>query len=81
MWMRRTRREIAVLSAGTVSTDAFLRKIHSFAVDIYAKIQPQLQQLLSTKQLVYLATSSGERGRQPSCCLRALPPARRAVFG
>jgi len=26
--------------------------------DLYAKIQPQLQQLLSTKQLVYLATSS-----------------------
>src|ERR1044072_2203633 len=24
--------------------------------DLYAKIQPQLQQLLSTKQLVYLAT-------------------------
>jgi aspartate aminotransferase-like enzyme len=26
--------------------------------DLYAKIQPQLQQLLSTKQLVYLSTSS-----------------------
>src|SRR5215468_9174713 len=26
--------------------------------DLYARIQPQLQQLLSTKQLVYLATSS-----------------------
>src|ERR1043165_2337218 len=26
--------------------------------DLYAKIQPQLQQLLATKQLVYLATSS-----------------------
>ena len=26
--------------------------------DLYAKIQPQLQQLLSTKQLVYLCTSS-----------------------
>ena len=26
--------------------------------DLYAKIQPQLQQLLSTKQLVYISTSS-----------------------
>ena len=26
--------------------------------DLYAKIQPQLQQLLATKQLVYLSTSS-----------------------
>ncbi|MBU6411562.1 MAG: aminotransferase class V-fold PLP-dependent enzyme, partial [Verrucomicrobia bacterium] len=26
--------------------------------DLYAKVQPQLQQLLSTKQLVYLSTSS-----------------------
>src|SRR5213595_3335846 len=26
--------------------------------DLYAKLQPQLQQLLSTKQLVYLSTSS-----------------------
>src|SRR3989454_1521254 len=26
--------------------------------DLYAKIQPQLQQLLSTKQLVFLSTSS-----------------------
>src|SRR5439155_26704084 len=26
--------------------------------DLYAEIQPQLQQLLSTKQLVYLSTSS-----------------------
>src|ERR1700739_1015308 len=26
--------------------------------DLYAKIQPQLQQLLSTRQLVYLSTSS-----------------------
>ena len=26
--------------------------------DLYAKIQPQLQQLLFTKQLVYLSTSS-----------------------
>src|SRR6266550_3359896 len=26
--------------------------------DLYAKMQPQLQQLLSTKQLVYLSTSS-----------------------
>src|SRR2546430_16962869 len=26
--------------------------------DLYAKIQPQLQRLLSTKQLVYLSTSS-----------------------
>src|SRR5437868_14696338 len=26
--------------------------------DLYAKIQPQLQQLLSTKQLVFLGTSS-----------------------
>src|ERR1700684_2706399 len=26
--------------------------------DLYSKIQPQLQQLLSTKQLVYLSTSS-----------------------
>src|SRR5438132_11835352 len=26
--------------------------------DLYAKIQPQLQQLLGTKQLVYLSTSS-----------------------
>src|SRR5438105_15675517 len=26
--------------------------------DLYGKIQPQLQQLLSTKQLVYLSTSS-----------------------
>ncbi len=26
--------------------------------DLYAKIQPQLQTLLSTKQLVYLSTSS-----------------------
>src|SRR3569832_2402128 len=26
--------------------------------DLYAKIQPQLQQMLSTKQLVYISTSS-----------------------
>src|SRR5437867_11618281 len=30
--------------------------------DLYAKIQPQLQQLLSTKQLVYLSTSSAWGG-------------------
>src|ERR1041384_1914617 len=30
--------------------------------DLYAKIQPQLQQLLATKQLVYLSTSTGGGG-------------------
>ena len=32
--------------------------------DLYARIQPQLQQLLSTKQLVYISTSSEGNGRR-----------------
>src|SRR6202142_2865165 len=32
--------------------------------DLYAKIQPQLQQLLATKQLVYLSTSSAWGGME-----------------